>query len=260
MARKRRSVLTLRREDGRIVCERIRVCDRWFSRMAGLLGRSSLPSDEGVALRPSFSIHTAFMRFPIDVVFLDAELVVLKIDASVRPFRTAACRGAREVVELRAGECERRGLVEGDRVTWAPLATVDVEAPDITAAAERRGGVVVASRDPRFTKLARFLLDGRGVAVRASVPVEQLVEELADRPVDVVLLDAGDELAEALRVTAAVSAGNPAVTVVLVGEGASERSPVGLRLFDKWEQTDEVMAAVERAVDAARDPSLKASA
>jgi uncharacterized membrane protein (UPF0127 family) len=257
----KRSVLTLRREDGRIVCERVRVCDRWVSRMVGLLGRKSLTSDEGVSLRPSFSIHTAFMRFPIDVVFLDAELVVLKIDASVKPFRTAACRGAREVVELRAGECERRGLTEGDRVTWAPLAStdelgaaIDVSRPD------RRGGVLLAGRDPRFAKLARFLLDGRGIAVTASVPLDQLVEELADRPVDVVLLDAGDELAEALRVAATVSAGNPDVTVVLVGEGAAERAPSGLRLFDKWEETDEVMTAVEHAVDARRDPSLKASA
>ena len=134
---RKRSVLTLRREDGRIVCERVRVMDRYFTRMKGLLGRKSIGSDEGVALRPGFSIHTAFMRFPIDVVFLDSDLVVLKIDEAVRPFRTAACRGAREVVELRAGECARRGLAEGDRVTWAPLAT------------DRRGRAPTSPCDPR---------------------------------------------------------------------------------------------------------------
>ena len=77
--------------------------------MVGLLGRKSIGSDEGVALRPASRSTRAFMRFPIDVVFLDADLVVLKIDEAVPPFRTASCRGAREVVELRAGECARRG-------------------------------------------------------------------------------------------------------------------------------------------------------
>ena len=100
--------------------------------MRGLLFRRSVKSDEGVVLRPSFSIHTAFMQFPIDVVFLDQDLRVLRIADSVRPFRTASCRGSREVVELRAGECERRGLVVGDRVAWAsttPAAPVDVGRP-----------------------------------------------------------------------------------------------------------------------------------
>ena len=111
--------LTLRREDGRVVCERVRVADTWVRRLRGALLRRSLPSDEGFVLRPAFSIHTMFMQFPIDVLFLDQDLKVLKISAAVRPFHTASCRGAREVVELRAGECERRGLEVGDRVAWA---------------------------------------------------------------------------------------------------------------------------------------------
>ena len=259
MAGKRRSVLTLRREDGRIVCERVTVCDRWFSRMAGLLGRKSLPPDEGVSLRPSFSIHTAFMRFPIDVVFLDAELVVLKIDPAVPSFRTAACRGAREVVELRAGECERRGLAEGDRVTWAPLATDDEVAVPHVPREERRGRVVIASRDPRFTKLARFLLDGRGIAVKGTVPLEQLMDELADSDtVDVVLIDAADELADALRASGAVTTRFPEATVVMVGEGAAERAPAAVRIFDKFDETEEIMAAVETAVDASDEVPLRA--
>ena len=63
--------LTLRREDGRIVCESVRVADTIARRMRGLLGRKDLPSDEGILLRPAWSIHTAFMRFPIDAVFID---------------------------------------------------------------------------------------------------------------------------------------------------------------------------------------------
>lgn len=255
-----RATLTLRREDGRIVCERVRVADTMGRRLRGLLGRKNLGHDEGMLLRPGFSIHTAFMRFPIDVVFLDAELVVLKIDADVRPFRTASCRGAREVVELRAGECVRRGLVVGDRVTWAPLATVD-EVPDVApTSSDRRGRVLLASRDPRFTKLARFLLDGRGIGVVGAVPADELVEELDTGAVDVVVLDAADRLADGLRTAATIGAAHPTVAIVLVAEGAAERSPDTLRVYDKWSETDEIMSAVGDALDGSGGAPLRASA
>ena len=120
--------LTLRREDGRVVAESVTVADSTGRRLRGLLGKRDLPSGHGVLLRPAWSIHTAFMRFPIDVVFLDADQIVIKIVPDLRPFKTASCRGAREVVELRAGECERRGLALGDRVAWAARAA-DEAAP-----------------------------------------------------------------------------------------------------------------------------------
>ena len=46
----------------------------------------------GIVIRPGFSIHTAFMQFPIDAVFLDSDLVVLRIEQTMRPFRAASCR------------------------------------------------------------------------------------------------------------------------------------------------------------------------
>jgi uncharacterized membrane protein (UPF0127 family) len=82
--------------------------------MRGLLGRRALPSDEGLLLRPAGSIHTFFMRFPIDAVFLDGEGRVVRVVHSIRPWRAASARGARAVLELRAGECDRRRLQVGD--------------------------------------------------------------------------------------------------------------------------------------------------
>jgi uncharacterized membrane protein (UPF0127 family) len=67
-------------------------------------------------LRPAASVHTAFMRFPIDVVFVDGAGRVLDIAHSVRPWRAVACRGAKAVVELAAGECSRRDLEPGDEL------------------------------------------------------------------------------------------------------------------------------------------------
>ena len=109
----------LERQDGGPVCDRCRVADRPLARMRGLLGRRELPPGEGVLLRPAASVHTWFMRFPIDVVFLDRELRVLKVVPQLAPWRVASGRGARAVLELAAGECERRGIRPGDRLVVA---------------------------------------------------------------------------------------------------------------------------------------------
>jgi uncharacterized protein len=108
--------LVLSRVEGAVVCERCLVERTAFARMRGLLGRSELPQGEGILLRPAGSVHTAFMRFPIDVVFLDGQLEVLRIARGLPPWRTAAARGARAVLELPAGEADRRGLEVGDRL------------------------------------------------------------------------------------------------------------------------------------------------
>jgi uncharacterized protein len=114
----RRARLT--RADGRVVCERLLVATRPLTRMKGLLGRAHLPAGEGILLRPAGSVHTFFMRFAIDVVYVDDELAVVGIAPSLPPWRLSARRGAKAVVELAAGECERLGLAVGDRLALAP--------------------------------------------------------------------------------------------------------------------------------------------
>lgn len=111
--------LTLRREDGTVVCERCTLADSPVTRLKGLLGRDGLEQGEGLLLRPASSIHTFFMRFPIDVVFLDRTLVVLGIEDTVDPWRSASKRGAKAVLELPAGESSRRGLTVGTQLTLA---------------------------------------------------------------------------------------------------------------------------------------------
>lgn len=64
-------------------------------------------------LRPTPSIHTAFMRFPIDVVFLDRNLRVVKLVEHMRPWRTASARRARTTLELAAGEIAQREIRVG---------------------------------------------------------------------------------------------------------------------------------------------------
>lgn len=117
-------------ENGRVVCEGLTLADGPLTRMKGLLGRKSLPSGEGLLLQPAGSVHTAFMRFPIDAVFLDDDGRVLRVAADLRPWRAAGCRGARAVLELSSGESERRGVRPGDR-----LVPVEAEGQELVAPA-----------------------------------------------------------------------------------------------------------------------------
>jgi len=107
----------VRKEDGTVVCERCVVADSAWSRTKGLLGRPSLPEEEGILLRPAGSIHMFFMRFAIDAVFLDREMRVLRVAADLQPWRMAGKRGAKMVLELPAGRCERAGVSTGDGLT-----------------------------------------------------------------------------------------------------------------------------------------------
>jgi hypothetical protein len=108
--------IALRRENGSIVCERCLLAETALTRMRGLLGRRELPSGEGILLRPASSVHMAFMRFPIDAVFLDQEFRVVKVASDLRPWRAAGSRKAKAVLEIAAGEAIRRGLTAGDRL------------------------------------------------------------------------------------------------------------------------------------------------
>jgi len=85
--------------------------------MIGLLGRRSLPQGEGLLLTPCSSVHTFFMAFPIDLLFLDREGRVVKAIAGLKPFRLAfGGRGARACLELPAGAIASSRTAVGDRL------------------------------------------------------------------------------------------------------------------------------------------------
>ena len=107
-------------DGGHIVCERCRAPGTVTGRMRGLLGRSELPLGEGLVLRRAPAIHTFFMRFAIDAVFVDREMVVVGIEPKVSPWRVVARRRAWAVLELPAGEALRRGIRLGERLALTP--------------------------------------------------------------------------------------------------------------------------------------------
>jgi uncharacterized membrane protein (UPF0127 family) len=97
-----------------MVCARCEIADTMSKRMRGLLSRDGLAPDEGMLFRPAGAIHTFLMRFPIDVLFCDKRLTVLKVVPELRPWRAAGARGARVTVELAAGAAA--GVEPGDRL------------------------------------------------------------------------------------------------------------------------------------------------
>jgi uncharacterized membrane protein (UPF0127 family) len=260
---RRRAVLTLMREDGRVVADSVVVADTTWRRLRGALGWKRLESGTGILLRPAWSIHTAFMRFPMDVVFIDPDQVVLRVDPKLGPFKTASCRGAREVVELAAGEAARRGLRVGDRVAWAPRAP-DAAATESShpAHGEPRATVLIASRDGRFIKLTRFLLEGRALEVRGFTAPQRIAEGIADVEADVIILDAHTELADALRSAHAARARRPELPILIAAEGDAGARHSGVRVYDKWNETEELIDAVERELgerDGGAAPQLEVS-
>ena len=99
------------------VCADCVVASRAIDRMRGLLGRKSLDPSEGLLITHTSSVHTFFMAFPIDVVFLDRALRVLAIAPDVPRSRVRWRPGARFVLELAAGAAAAAGLQKGSELS-----------------------------------------------------------------------------------------------------------------------------------------------
>jgi uncharacterized protein len=249
--------LVLRREDdGQVVCERCVVADTTLRRLRGLLGRRQLSPGDGIVLRPGWSIHTAFMLFPIDVAFVDADQVVVKVVENLKPFRASLCRGARDVVELAAGEAERRGLKPGDRLAWAargvngavaawgPRPAAQDESSDSPTRPIR---VLLGTRDEDFLRLAEFLLTRNGFAVESTRKIMSAVDLIGRQRLDVVVLDASESLSETARTVAAIEALHPQVGVLLVSDDERPKPTSGLQIAEKWEALETLTDDIRRS-------------
>lgn len=91
------------------------------SRRRGLLKHDSLPHDSALIIAPSNAIHTFFMRFAIDVIFVARDGRVLKLCRELRPWRIAAALRGFAVVELPGGALDRAEIRPGDTLRLASL-------------------------------------------------------------------------------------------------------------------------------------------
>ena len=101
---------------GQVLATRVEGAFDSASRKKGLLGRDGLPDGHALVIAPCGGVHTFFMRFPIDVVFLARDGRVLKVCSAVKPWRMAFAPTAFGVVELPAGTARRCEARKGDYV------------------------------------------------------------------------------------------------------------------------------------------------
>ena len=106
--------------DGAVVVPDLTLAIDSASRRKGLLGREGLPEESGLIIAPSNAVHTFFMRFPIDIVFLTRDGEVLSIRSSVGPWRMAASFRGFAVLELAGGRAGRCGLTTGELLRLRP--------------------------------------------------------------------------------------------------------------------------------------------
>jgi uncharacterized membrane protein (UPF0127 family) len=89
-----------------------------IERIRGLLGRPALKPDEGLLIVPCNSVHTAFMAYPIDLLFLDKDWAIKKMVHALHPWRLAYSFNAAMVLELMAGTLEHLHLSVGIKLSW----------------------------------------------------------------------------------------------------------------------------------------------
>lgn len=104
---------------GTVVAQRVELAESLWSRFWGLMGRRGLAHGYGLYLRSTSSVHTAFMRFPIDVIFLDKDGRVRKVVPGLKPFRLALGFGASGALELAAGAAAQAQVAPGDRLVFS---------------------------------------------------------------------------------------------------------------------------------------------
>ncbi len=116
--------------NGAVVGSRIQVAESELTRLIGLMGRKFLDPGAGLLLRPCSSIHTCWMRMPIDVLHLDRQMQVLAIDIALKPWRVGSIRlRTRMVLELPAGTVARLGIGLGDQLAIEDMAARPATTP-----------------------------------------------------------------------------------------------------------------------------------
>lgn len=116
-----RQIVVRNRTRGTTLAENAELASSWFERLRGLIGRAGLGPAEGLVIDPCSSIHTFFMAFPIEVLFVGEGNRVLLATQPVAPWRIGPIvSGARYVVELPVGAVSASQTACGDELELAP--------------------------------------------------------------------------------------------------------------------------------------------
>lgn len=106
-------------KSGRPLATQVAKADRFFPRLRGLMFRNHLPEGGGLYIKPCQAVHTHFMRFPIDVLFLDGDHRVVAVIPAMRPWRfSPVVKSAVAVLELASGAAGETAV--GDQLILEP--------------------------------------------------------------------------------------------------------------------------------------------
>lgn len=112
-------VRVVNRERGTELGDRVRVADRWWPRLRGMIGRPPPRAGEGLLITESRGVHMWWMKYPLDVAILDDEGTVVALYPELAPgTRTKLHRRGRFALELPAGALESTGTSVGDTLSW----------------------------------------------------------------------------------------------------------------------------------------------
>ncbi len=106
----------INKTNGKVLVENFEVADTPAKRMKGLLGRETMASGEGLHIIPCNNIHSFFMKFKFDAVFIDKKNKVRCIVENMSPARIKFCFWAHSVIELPAGVIADTGTMPGDEI------------------------------------------------------------------------------------------------------------------------------------------------
>jgi uncharacterized membrane protein (UPF0127 family) len=110
-------VLVRNQSRNTVLGEAVEVADTSAKRRVGLLKHERLDPGTGLWIVPCESVHTFFMKFPIDLVYLDKKKKVSKVRNAVPAWRLSACLTAHSILELPAGTAARTGTQAGDELS-----------------------------------------------------------------------------------------------------------------------------------------------
>ncbi len=104
-----------------LIADHVETADTWKTRLKGLLGKTEMAEGYGLLIKPCRQVHTFFMKFPIDVLFLDKENQVVGLHADLAPWRLSAYHpSALSTLELATGAIERSSTTPGHRLVFSP--------------------------------------------------------------------------------------------------------------------------------------------
>ena len=104
-----------------VLGDAVELADTSETRRVGLLKHERLEPGSGLWIVPRESVHTFFMKFPIDLVYLDKQRKVRKVRHAVPAWRLSACLTAHSILELPAGTAEKSGTLPGDELVMEKL-------------------------------------------------------------------------------------------------------------------------------------------